>query len=99
MSAVPDQSSDLDLGDITAALAALAPGGRVRINPDRVEQDLARLVLGLMEFLRQLMELQAIRRLESGTLTLEQEDCPLSGFFGERGRLCNGGSGLVAGSA
>jgi tryptophanyl-tRNA synthetase len=26
-------------------------------------------------------------------------ECPLSGFFGERGRLCNGGSGLVAGSA
>lgn len=60
--------------DVTAALAALAPGGRVRIDPDRVEQDLARLVLGLMEFLRQLMELQAIRRMESGSLTPEQEE-------------------------
>jgi hypothetical protein len=60
--------------DLAAALAALAPAGRVRIDPDRVEQDLARLVLGLMEFLRQLMELQAIRRLESGSLTAGQEE-------------------------
>lgn len=65
--------TELDL-DVTAALAALARGGRVRIDPDRVEQDLARLVLGLMEFLRQLMELQAIRRLEGGSLTPAQEE-------------------------
>lgn len=63
----------LDL-DVAGALAALAPRGHVRIDPDRVEQDLARLVLGLMEFLRQLMELQAIRRLESGSLTPAQEE-------------------------
>jgi hypothetical protein len=50
------------------------PEGRVRINPETVEQDLARLVLGLMEFLRQLMELQAIRQMETGHLTPEQEE-------------------------
>lgn len=60
--------------DVASALAALAPGGRVRIDPDRVEQDLARVVLGLMEFLRQLMELQAIRRMENGSLTPAQEE-------------------------
>ncbi len=74
MSTESEQAAEFDLGDITNALAGLAPGGRVRIDPDRVEQDLARLVLGLMEFLRQLMELQAIRRLENGTLTREQEE-------------------------
>lgn len=47
---------------------------RLAIDPDRVEQDLARLVLGLMEFLRKLMELQALRRMEAGSLTEAQED-------------------------
>lgn len=60
----------------TADLSALLAGGadRIRIDPDRVEQDLARLVLGLMEFLRQLMELQAIRRMEGGQLTEAQQE-------------------------
>ena len=47
---------------------------RIAIDPDTVEQDLARLVLGLMAFLRQLMELQAIRRMEAGTLSAAQEE-------------------------
>ena len=50
------------------------PDGRLRINPETVEQDLARLVLGLMEFLRQLMELQAIRQMDAGLLTPAQEE-------------------------
>lgn len=62
---------DIDLGEVHRALGR---GGRVTIDPDTVEQDLARLVLGLMEFLRQIMELQAIRRMESGQLTAAQED-------------------------
>lgn len=62
---------DIDLGDVHRALGN---GGRVTIDPETVEQDLARLVLGLMEFLRQIMELQAIRRMESGQLTAAQED-------------------------
>lgn len=65
---------DMDFRDVGVALGDLAKRGRVRIDPDRVEQDLARLVLGLVEFLRQLMELQAIRRMENGTLTAEQEE-------------------------
>ena len=47
---------------------------RIAIDPDRVEQDLARLVLGLMEFLRKVMELQALRRMEAGRLTEEEEE-------------------------
>lgn len=54
--------------------SAADAGGRVQIDPDRVEQDLARLVLGLMAFLRQLMELQAIRRMEAGSLDEAQID-------------------------
>lgn len=39
------------------------------INPQKVEQGLARLVLTLVELLRRLMEKQAIRRMEGGSLT------------------------------
>ncbi|MEO0691952.1 MAG: gas vesicle protein K [Pseudomonadota bacterium] len=57
------------------ALSALPPSAqRVTIDPETVEQDLARLLLGLMELLRQVMELQAIRRMDAGTLTAAQED-------------------------
>jgi hypothetical protein len=49
-----------------------APADRLNLDPDTVEQDLARLVLGLMAFLRQLMELQAIRRMEAGSLSEDE---------------------------
>ena len=42
---------------------------RVDADPERVEKGLARLVLTLVELLRQLMERQALRRMEGGTLT------------------------------
>jgi hypothetical protein len=42
---------------------------RVDVDPDGVEQGLAKLVLTLVEFLRQLLERQAIRRMDGGTLT------------------------------
>jgi cob(I)alamin adenosyltransferase len=45
---------------------------RVNADPQRVEQGLAQLVLTLVELLRQLMERQALRRMEQGTLTDEQ---------------------------
>jgi hypothetical protein len=41
-------------------------------NPEDVERSLAKLVLSLVEFLRQLMERQAVRRMEEGTLPPEQ---------------------------
>jgi len=66
---------DIDSEDLQAAMSrAAGPDGRVQIDPETVEQDLARLVLGLMAFLRELMELQAIRRMEAGGLTPEQEE-------------------------
>ncbi len=41
---------------------------RLETQPDAVARDLGRLVLTIVELLRQLMERQAIRRVESGDL-------------------------------
>ncbi|RST15861.1 gas vesicle protein K [Streptomyces sp. WAC05374] len=46
----------------------------MELDPDTVERDLASLVLTVVELLRQLMERQALRRVESGDLTEEQEE-------------------------
>lgn len=56
------------------ARAGASSAPTLAIDPRNVEQDLARLALALMEFLRQLMEMQAIRRMEAGTLSAEQEE-------------------------
>jgi hypothetical protein len=45
---------------------------RIECSPETIEQGLAKLVLGLIELLRQLLERQAIRRMEGGTLTEQQ---------------------------
>jgi hypothetical protein len=45
---------------------------RVNADPEHVEKGLAQLVLTLVELLRQLMERQALRRMEQGSLTDEQ---------------------------
>ena len=70
---------------------------RIDVDPDGVEQGLAKLVLTLVEFLRQLLERQAVRRMEGGTLTddeiermglalmrLEEKVHALAGQFGLR---------------
>jgi Gas vesicle protein K len=45
---------------------------RIDVDADGVEQGLAQLVLTLVEFLRQLLERQAVRRMEGGTLSDEE---------------------------
>lgn len=45
---------------------------RINADPEQVEKGLAQLVLTLVELLRQLMERQALRRMEQGALTDEQ---------------------------
>ena len=45
---------------------------RIEADPENVEKGLAQLVLTLIELLRQLMERQALRRMEVGNLTDEQ---------------------------
>jgi translation elongation factor EF-1beta len=42
---------------------------RIDCSPENIEQGLARLVLTLIELLRQLLERQAIRRMEGGSLS------------------------------
>jgi hypothetical protein len=68
-------SDSADANDPTeAALHALARALPERINadPEHVEQGLARLVLTVIELLRQVLEHQAIRRMDGGTLTDEE---------------------------
>jgi hypothetical protein len=45
---------------------------RIEANESNVEQGLARLVLTLIELIRRLLEKQAIRRIEAGSLSDEQ---------------------------
>jgi len=68
----------LQPGDLNAALSAVltdtGPNGSINLDPERIEHDLARLVLTLIEFLRRLLELQAIRRMEANELTEDEEE-------------------------
>ena len=52
--------------EIERRAAAEAP--RWNADPEEVQRSVARLLLALVEFLRKLMERQAIRRMEAGTL-------------------------------
>jgi hypothetical protein len=45
---------------------------RINPTPENVEQGLAKLVLSLIEFLRRVLERQAVRRMDAGDLTEEQ---------------------------
>ena len=67
----------------------------IDVNPENVEHGLAKLVLTLIELIRKLMEKQAMRRLEGGSLTdeeverlgesllqLEEKMAELKDFFG-----------------
>lgn len=45
---------------------------RFDADPEDVERSLAKLVLSLVEFLRQVMERQAVRRMDEGTLTADE---------------------------
>jgi hypothetical protein len=47
---------------------------RWNADPEEVQRSVAQLVLTLIEFIRKLLERQAIRRMEAGTLTDEQTE-------------------------
>jgi hypothetical protein len=57
-------------GELSRLTDALPP--RINADPEKVEQGLAKLVLTLIELLRGLMEKQAIRRIEGGSLTPDE---------------------------
>jgi hypothetical protein len=56
--------------EIEARKAELLP--RWNANPEDVQKSVAQLVLALVEFLRRLLERQAIRRMEAETLSAEE---------------------------
>lgn len=58
----------------TAEEAGSPPSARVDLDPSAPARDLACLVLTVVELLRQLMERQAIRRLDRGDLAPEKEE-------------------------
>jgi hypothetical protein len=69
----PAAPEGLDLDELRAELerrvAAATPPARWNADPESVQRSVAQLVLALVEFLRELMERQAIRRMEEGTLS------------------------------
>ncbi|MGF1500995.1 MAG: gas vesicle protein K [Paracoccaceae bacterium] len=79
--------------DATAAALArlleshLDDAGRLPLDPGRVERDLARLVLAIVELLRQLLELQAIRRVEAGSLSAAEEERLGAALLAARDRI------------
>ena len=60
-----DQVAESTLNSLTA---------RVSADPETVERGLVQLVLTLVELLRQLMERQAVRRLDAGAMTQEETE-------------------------
>jgi hypothetical protein len=70
-----DHTVDVDDAELFAAeLSEIAPTlpARIDATPEDVEAGLARLVLTLIEFLRQVLEHQAVRRMEGGGLSDEE---------------------------
>lgn len=64
--------SDLDaLGDALPSIDHALPR-RLNADPESLERGLAQLVLTIVELLRQLMERQAVRRMDDGSLSDEQ---------------------------
>ena len=63
-----------DFDRLAAQLRDIAPSlpQRLDASPDDIEAGLARLVLTLVEFLRQVLEHQAVRRMEGGSLSDEE---------------------------
>jgi hypothetical protein len=55
-------------------LAASSSPPRWNADPEDVRRSVAKLVLTLVEFIRQVLERQAIRRMEAGTLTADQTE-------------------------
>ncbi|MGH7465282.1 MAG: gas vesicle protein K, partial [Longimicrobiales bacterium] len=66
-----------ELESMRAELEKLARTGappRWNADPEEVRRSVGKLVLTLVEFIRQLLERQAIRRMDAGTLTAEQTE-------------------------
>lgn len=71
---VDEGLDDEQLEELAGELRALSRDlpRKIEVDPDDVEAGLARLVLVLVEFVRQLLEHQAVRRMKEGSLTDEE---------------------------
>ena len=81
MSETNDKPRQLTPEEVTAAVRDLkrqlentvqGTAERIDCNAETLEQGLAKLVLGLIELLRRVLERQAIRRMEGGSLSDQQ---------------------------
>lgn len=78
--AVPRATSSIDIQEVESLrgelerLRAVGDPPRWNANPDDVRRSVAKLVLTLVEAVRQLLERQAIRRMENDTLTDEETE-------------------------
>ena len=82
----PVRVADLDLAELealrvelerrTQALPAASPAapGRWNADPEEVQRAVLKLVLTLVDFVRQLLERQALRRMESETLSPDETE-------------------------
>lgn len=66
-------SVGLEIGDPRTLSSGRSPA-KLALEPGKVERGLLRLVLSLVELIRQLMEKQAVRRMDAGSLTAEEMD-------------------------
>lgn len=60
-------TGDVELNEVAASLPE-----RINADPEKIENGLARLVLTLVEVLRKVLEHQAVRRMEGGSLSEEE---------------------------
>ena len=65
---------DTNHGTLTRHRATVDRRERIDTDPEQLEKGLAQLVLTIVELLRQLMERQALRRIDDGSLSQEEEE-------------------------
>jgi hypothetical protein len=72
--ALEDFSKAINAGDLSNSRAGTRSlmGGRLELDRDSTRNGLGRLVLTLVRLLHELLEKQAIRRMDSGSLTEDQ---------------------------
>ena len=63
------EAIEVELNELSRSLP-----DRINAQPDSAAEDLARLVLTLVEVLRKVLEHQAVRRMDSGTLSPEETE-------------------------
>ena len=73
LASVEVEELDSMRGELERLARSVAPP-RWNADPEDVRRSVAKLVLTLVEFIRQLLERQAIRRMDAGTLTADQTE-------------------------